>query len=31
MSTAIIRAVERCFVISKDDEEFGSAMLMSAG
>jgi hypothetical protein len=32
ISTAIIRAVERCFsVISKDDTEFGLSMLISAG
>jgi hypothetical protein len=32
MSTAVIRAEERCFsVISGGDEEFGSLMLMSTG
>jgi hypothetical protein len=32
MSTAVIRAEERCFsVISEGNEEFGSLMLMSTG
>jgi hypothetical protein len=32
MSTAVIRAEERCFsVISEGDEEFGSLILMSTG
>jgi hypothetical protein len=32
ISTAVIRAEERCFsIISKGDEEFGSLMLISAG
>jgi hypothetical protein len=32
MSTAVIRAEERCFsAISEGDEEFGSLMLMSTG
>ena len=32
MSTAIIRAVEKCFgLIAEGDEEFGLSMLMSAG
>ena len=32
ISTAIIRAVERCFnLISEGDKEFGSSMLMTAG
>jgi hypothetical protein len=30
MSTAIVRAVERCFgLIAEGDEKFGSSMLMS--
>jgi hypothetical protein len=32
ISTAILRAEERCFsIISEGDKEFGSLMLMSAG